>query len=697
MSQDKITRRAFTQSALLASAVFGAETLAPSSPFAQFNADAAFGAEPASSKPGIADSPYGVCSHLGGGEEHDQMPKNLELMKAAGIAWARADFSWSGVERKKGEWTFDHLDRVVDETARVGLQVLPILDYDVAWATPAFKHLDAWLEYVRRTVERYRDRIRYWEVWNEPNLEGFWKAKPSGADYATLLRETYKTIKAIDPELVVLYGGLAGVPIDYFEASLDAGAGEFFDVINIHPYRGGLTTERTIRRFEEEIAQFSDALKKRNIAPKPIWITEMGWATPPVFGETNNRVVSAGLQHLFPKSTTGEEPLPKVAIFYDSRYEPSANATPQEFYRLLPAGYFARGRAGRGPVGGRGRLGGGGGVENLVSFVDADGLETLSPQDVPALIMPPSETFPADRFDALVKYVKDGGALFLLGGVPLYYRSLIDESGFYKQQGNNPSHDADMRALRLAWYAWWTRENVPQEAPLFVASASAKELEGYQPVVKGSRFFDGSRLKDGDRFIPLLEARSGDFAGVAACVCDFNSDYRGAVVVSSILGDGAVGDNVSTVENQAVYLPQALLASFAFGVERYFWYEFHAPQRDDVDKEHHFGLVGQQLDPKPGYFAYQALTKARPAGSTGDRLDANAETRVASWTRPDGKRGWALWSGRAERPTTLKIDGKVDAAFDYLGNEVDKPRSSASVRLAPGILYLVGPKNVELN
>ncbi len=688
MSQEKITRRAFTQSALLASAIFGAETFAPSSPFSQINAGAAFGAEPASSRPGVADSPYGVCSHLGGGEEHDQMPKNLELMKAAGIAWARADFSWSGVERKQGEWTFDRLDRVVDETNRVGLQVLPILNYDVAWAPPAFQHLDAWLEYVRRVVERYRDRIRYWEVWNEPNLEGFWKATPSGADYATLLRETYKTIKAIDPELVVLYGGLAGVPIDYFEASLDAGAGEFFDVVNIHPYRGGLTTEQAIRRFEKDIAQFTEALAKRNVAPKPVWITEMGWATPPVFGETNNRVVSAGLQLLFPESTTGDEPLPKVAIFYDSRYEPSANAAPQEFYRLLPAGYFARGR------GGRGRRGG---VESLVSFVDADGLEKLSPKDVPALVMPPSETFPADRFDALAKYVADGGALFLLGGVPLYYRSVIDETGFYKQENHNPTHDADMRALRLSWYAWWTRENVPETAPLFVASESAKALEGYQPVVKGSRFFDDSRLKEGDRFIPILEARDGDFSGVAACVYDFNSDYRGAVVVSSILGDGAVGDNVSTVENQAVYLPQALLASFAFGVERYFWYEFHAPQRDDVDKEHHFGIVGQQLDPKPGYFAYQALTKARPAGSTGDKLATTAETRIASWTRPDGKRGWALWTSKAERPTTVKFDGTVDAAFDYLGNEVDKPRSGSEIRLASGILYLVGPKNVELN
>ncbi|MCF0233928.1 MAG: beta-galactosidase, partial [Thermoguttaceae bacterium] len=110
----------------------------------------------------VGACPYGVCAHLGGGEEYDQMPRNLEMMRKAGISWVRADFTWHGVEREKGEWSFEHLDRVVEETNQRGIQVLPILDYGVPWATPAFKYLDEWKEYVRRIVERFKDRIRFW-------------------------------------------------------------------------------------------------------------------------------------------------------------------------------------------------------------------------------------------------------------------------------------------------------------------------------------------------------------------------------------------------------------------------------------------------------------------------------------------------------------------------------------------------------
>ena len=83
-------------------------------------------------KPNV-ESPYGVCAHLGGGMEFDAMPKNLAAMRAAGIRWARADFSWNGVEWKKGDWHFNHLDRVLDEADKAGITILPILDYSISW------------------------------------------------------------------------------------------------------------------------------------------------------------------------------------------------------------------------------------------------------------------------------------------------------------------------------------------------------------------------------------------------------------------------------------------------------------------------------------------------------------------------------------------------------------------------------------
>ena len=121
----------------------------------------AFGASSRGAEP---ISPYGVCAHLPRGDEFGTAREELRLMHEAGIGWARPDFSWSSVERRPGQWTFDRLDRTVEWAEEAGVNLLPILDYDVDWARPAHKHLDKWTEYVRRVVIRYKDRIRYWEV-----------------------------------------------------------------------------------------------------------------------------------------------------------------------------------------------------------------------------------------------------------------------------------------------------------------------------------------------------------------------------------------------------------------------------------------------------------------------------------------------------------------------------------------------------
>ena len=671
-----LQRRAFIKRALVASTA----TALINGATVQDSSRALYGAAPASNAQEVAQCGYGVCAHVGGGEEWEQIPDNLELMKQAGIRWIRADFSWIGVEPQQGKWRFEHLDRVVDETTKRGLQLLPILDYTVPWATPAYRRLDAWLEYVKRTVERYQDRIQFWEVWNEENLEGFWKDTPSGKNYALLLKETYKTIKTINPNLVVLYGGLAGTPLDYFKESLDAGASKFFDVLNIHPYRGGLTTPERIESFRKDIQSFNEELRRRNLPERSIWITEMGWATPPTFGEVNRRVVSAALQRLYPNS------VPKVAFYYDMRYDPSASRPQDTFLTYLPSEKY-------------------GARQDLVSFLDSNALQGVSCKEVDVLVMPPSETFPEDCLPSLVEFVKSGGTLVLLGGVPLYYASRLDAAtDRYVKADNNPNFDRDLKSLRISWYAWWTRKDTPETATTVVAqdsldyapSGEANALKDYVPQCQATRFFSNAALKEGDVMISLLDGQTNDFVGSTACVYKFNSDYRGAVVASAIMTQDGVETNVSTVSNQGVFLPQAYLLAFAFGVERYFWYEFQAPERDDEDKEHHFGIVGQKLAPKPAYHAYKTLTRARPTGSTGDSFEITNGVCAASWTRPDGKRGWALWTPQAPKNATLECDGEVADAFDYLGGAVARPSGSSKLTFRPEILYLVGPNKLTI-
>lgn len=66
-----------------------------------------------------------------------------------------------------------------------------------------------WAEVCKHIVMHYNDGwadgyyydIRYWEIWNEPDLEGFWSG--TAEQYYELYRTTAERLKAYDPELKV--------------------------------------------------------------------------------------------------------------------------------------------------------------------------------------------------------------------------------------------------------------------------------------------------------------------------------------------------------------------------------------------------------------------------------------------------------------------------------------------------------------
>ncbi|MDO4573772.1 MAG: beta-galactosidase [Planctomycetia bacterium] len=595
-------------------------------------------------------SPYGTCAHLAGGQEHLAMPQNLNAMHAAGIRWARADFSWSGVERPQGEWHFEHLDRMLDEADKAGITVLPILDYSTAWAKPTIQHLDLWEEYVRRVVTRYQDRIRYWEVWNEENLEHFWGKKPDAAEYATLLKRTYQIIKEIDPDLQVVYGGLAGVPAKYFEETLQAGAGAYFDVMNIHPYRGGMTTFESVTQFQRDIEQFRTLMNQYGVPQKPIWITEMGWATPPALGATTKGILSASLKILFPEGITK-----KVAVLHDPAFPPSLRWMDGDWQNLLPQGM-------------------------AFSRFSLNDLENLNEREFPVLLLPPDEAFPAEKADAIFRYVCRGGTLCLLSGVPMYYHYEKDADGTLVRKG---SSEDIRKKFQIGWQAWWNAPNTPEKAPLKITSDALK----LRKIPEGNRFLTESRLRPGDRMIPLLVADTETFSLPAAAIYRFDNDVsHGNIVVSTVLNDVPLNTNRCVPENQGVFLAQSMLLAYQFGVERYFNYEFQSVERDDVDPEHHFGITHADLTPKTGYLAYRALTQARPAGSVQiSKTWREGDLCKVSWKRPDGRVGVALWvpSGEAR---FVGNPNEIAEAFDVLGNPVTVTPEMTVTR---NILYLI--------
>lgn len=409
-------------------------------------------------------SPFGVCAHLQSGPENCLIPENLQMMHDAGIRWIRVDFSWSGIESPQGYWNFNHIDKVVEEAEKSGLTISALLLYNVAWANPAYKHLDLWLQYVEKTVTRYKDKVRYWEVWNEPNL--FWE-NPNGADYATLLEATYKKIKEIDPNLTVLYGGTSGVPMKFLEESFKTGAGSYFDIVNIHPYRGRLNTMDKLVQFQEDLANLQKLMDQYNIGLKKIWITEMGWSTwttlnrstKETFGLERKKITEPGKKETF-------------AVLFDKKYQKDPTLTVDTIQS-----WFLH--------------------DDLIDYIQIEDLKSIDLLKYKALFVPPWEEYEAGWiFDEILpnvfNYMHKGGKVYFYG------KGAIKEEEQASYLSQSVLLSLRLGVERYFWYEFQSPEDSPfdREAHFGLVSRQLKPKPAYVAYAALANIFPEGSVVD---------------------------------------------------------------------------------------------------------------------------------------------------------------------------------------------------------
>ena len=106
-------------------------------------------------------------------------------------------------------------------------------------------------------------------------------------------------------------------------------------------------------------------------------------------------------------------------------------------------------------------------------------------------------------------------------------------------------------------------------------------------------------------------------------------------------------------EAAAVYLPRALVAAFGAGVRRTFVYELldEKPDPGLHDSEQHFGLLRNDLSPKPAFTAIKTLiaaVRSSPGSGSGVlpwdlRAPEDADVQHVVLARRDGSRAIAIW------------------------------------------------------
>ena len=70
-------------------------------------------------------------------------------------------------------------------------------------------------DFVAMVADRYRGRVQAIEVWNEQNLwyEAGGAGRINAATYVNLLQQSYRAIKATNPDMIVVSGALTPPPV----------------------------------------------------------------------------------------------------------------------------------------------------------------------------------------------------------------------------------------------------------------------------------------------------------------------------------------------------------------------------------------------------------------------------------------------------------------------------------------------------
>jgi uncharacterized repeat protein (TIGR01451 family) len=93
---------------------------------------------------------------------------------------------------------------------------------------------DPWANYVREVVSHFKDRIKHWELWNEPDQNWCWSGTQE--QMAFMVRAGYLAAKQADPQAVVIGPGYANGANRHYSTIYNTIGSQFMDALAWHPY-----------------------------------------------------------------------------------------------------------------------------------------------------------------------------------------------------------------------------------------------------------------------------------------------------------------------------------------------------------------------------------------------------------------------------------------------------------------------------
>ncbi len=220
----------------------------------------------------------------------------LRLMALSGAKIVRMSPDWEEYNEQSRGYRWDRFNETLDLLDKYGMEAQVLIAYGGQWWAKSDQtrakmkresvhpggswryppRLDLWREWVRQVAIHGKGRVRFYEIWNEPDLPFF---KGTADEYIELLKAAYEEIKAVDPDARVMTGGIgymghAHYRPEILEAILTDGK-DYFDIQAHHCHHAtwGFMEELESRllplREKHGITQplyFNETAKSRNFA-----------------------------------------------------------------------------------------------------------------------------------------------------------------------------------------------------------------------------------------------------------------------------------------------------------------------------------------------------------------------------------------------------------------------------------------------
>lgn len=259
-------------------------------------------ASPRSSITGVLASNRTTAATFFGAHVHQtaNIPAALAAMPCAALRAhdSGGGMRWHNLNPSSGSFSWANADAWIDAAFAAGKDIIMVLGFTPDWAaastpnTGAYdngttvrasnqppSNMAAWDTYCTTVATRYLGKVKFYEVWNEPNYSRFWAG--SDTQLAQLLRRANQAIKAVDATAKIICPAVAepeGAGLTTLTAVLDASDGaagtgkQWVDIVGVHLY----PPTYNYQIHAKQLTDLRAALTARSMSALPIWNTEFG-------------------------------------------------------------------------------------------------------------------------------------------------------------------------------------------------------------------------------------------------------------------------------------------------------------------------------------------------------------------------------------------------------------------------------------